>query len=148
MFLFLWMPTIAIMYIFRGMASPWWTWGLGLFSHTQGLVSALVTMSKQDVREAVWDFVSGCCCCYGRRSRPAEDGVDHVIPSKSSTAQNSSIEMTSALQPHAQPNGVRATVDDLGLPIQDSDFQFLDEASSGSIMTDQDEDPKSSASCV
>eukprot|EP00934_Nitzschia_sp_Nitz4_P007200 Nitzschia sp. Nitz4//scaffold412_size15754//14061//14756//NITZ4_008873-RA/size15754-exonerate_est2genome-gene-0.2-mRNA-1//-1//CDS//3329551330//7190//frame0 len=63
MFLFLWTPTIAIMSIFQGLLSPWWSWGIGLFSHTQGLVSALMTMGKQDIRDAVRDFMFGCFWC-------------------------------------------------------------------------------------
>jgi hypothetical protein len=125
MFLFLWMPTIAIMYIFRGMASPWWTWGLGLFSHTQGLVSALVTMGKQDVRQAVWDFV--VCSSYRANFKSNQHITDGTVePSKSTLVDCPGVELATLRNEKHE----KEVEDDIGLPIQGSNFEFLDEASS------------------
>jgi hypothetical protein len=143
MFLFLWMPTIAIMYIFRGMSSPWVTWGLGLFSHTQGVVSASLTLMKEDVRDAVCDFCRRLVCLPPRNAvyDPSESSSFSKFKLWSSGFRSSRLNASNNLQPtnahnnsgdETQKKGQqqqqdRRSVDAFGLPLQDSDFQFLDE---------------------
>eukprot|EP00934_Nitzschia_sp_Nitz4_P001416 Nitzschia sp. Nitz4//scaffold160_size51814//1061//2385//NITZ4_006907-RA/size51814-processed-gene-0.48-mRNA-1//1//CDS//3329537836//1416//frame0 len=132
-FLFLWTPTIAALTFFKGMLPPWWTWGFGLFSHTQGFVSALMTMGKQDVRDAVRDFVFGCFRCA---STGDVDKGKEPSPSKFETMNSTCVEGADSLQDEQGGAANQATVDDLGLPIQGSNFLFLDEASSRNFVSE------------
>ena len=93
-------------------------------------------MGKQDVRQAVWDFLFGCC-----RKSAAEDPKDGITkPTMTTATQVSGLDTTSHVQADGQP-----TVDELGLPIQGSNFQFLDEASSRSLATSEDDVQRSPA---
>jgi hypothetical protein len=55
-FIVFWTPTVVVYYVVRGIA-PWGMFVIGLWSHSQGAVAALVTFMKPDVKEAVMDFV-------------------------------------------------------------------------------------------
>lgn len=136
MFLFLWMPTVVGMYILRGVAGPWVVWGLGLFSHSQGLISALLTLGKDDVRRAVWNFVRRCVCLP---ELPQDD------PKKSGSQKRRKTGSTSTSSSTLRISGLEApinvyrprTTDDMGLPLQGSNFEFVDETSAE--QTDEEE---------
>eukprot|EP00934_Nitzschia_sp_Nitz4_P002626 Nitzschia sp. Nitz4//scaffold759_size2445//147//1275//NITZ4_009294-RA/size2445-processed-gene-0.5-mRNA-1//-1//CDS//3329557644//2616//frame0 len=147
MFMFMWMPTIVALTFLKGKLPPWWTWGLGLFSHTQGLISALVAMMKQDIRDAVKDLLFGCF----RRCTTVNDGDGDGDPVQEKPALSNSVQEKPALSNFvsAQSSCVttadspdKATVDDLGLPIQGSNFLFLDEASSPNLVAEGKNDPE------
>ena len=132
MFLFLWMPSIAIIYVFRGLAGPWLTWSLGLLSHTQGLVSALLTLGKDDVRRAVVNLLRRCVCLPPKDDdddkRSGKSAKDRKRPQTSATvAGSSTLRISGLVAPVTTIPQPRYTTDSMGLPLQGSDFEFLDE---------------------
>ena len=185
MFAFLWCPTFFVMYALRGIASPWFVWSFGAFSHTQGLVSAVLTLYKQDIRLAVYDFIkhpipklydfivmvydtcrrSCCCCCCGKRDQEQtpqqQDGTEEEPSSSyrfglrfSSFRLSESISsrrlLRFSLDDHKSSNNnkknnyknsvkggrspsaaliwrLNMESREMGLPVQDADFQFADE---------------------
>jgi hypothetical protein len=66
----MWIPALACIYLYRG-GSPWPTWIGGAWSHLQGIVSAVLVLSKPDVREAVIALLT----CYRKRKGSFEYGV-------------------------------------------------------------------------
>jgi len=129
-FLFMWMPAISVLYIFRGLWTPWVTWATSLFGHFQGMASALLTLYKQDVREAVVTFCRRFlfldywfCCCRRAFLPQDEQGSSSRSKRKSGGVTVSGI----SPQPVSNELSNERLVDDLGLPKQGPDFQFLDE---------------------
>lgn len=110
------------MYIFRGKVSPWGTWVLGLTSHTQGFVSTILSLLKKDLREAVLQFVLGPC---GYKTAAPEK-----FPEKTRPLSNTSLvppDEEEQFKAEAGENRESEGSDDMGLPIQGSDFEFVDE---------------------
>jgi hypothetical protein len=60
-FFVMWAPAITLVFV-TSFRSPWPIWAGGVWAHSAGLVSALISMSKRDVWEAVVDLFS----CGGR----------------------------------------------------------------------------------
>jgi hypothetical protein len=124
MFAFLWSPTFIVMFALRGVAPPWWVWAFGTFSHTQGLVSACLTLLKDDIRGAVWHFVTHPCSCF----HPDDQYIPHmptVMGPGSSAGWGSSLKgfRTSSRLFRKQ----QREADAMGLPVQGEDFLFIDE---------------------
>lgn len=57
----MWAPVIMIIYI-TSFRSPWPTWIASVWGNCEGLVSAMICMSKRDIGEAVANLLS----CGGR----------------------------------------------------------------------------------
>jgi hypothetical protein len=74
-FIVFWTPTMVVYYVVRGIA-PWGMFVIGLWSHSQGAVAALVTFMKPDVKEAVIDFV---CCRWRVKNATAACRTDESI---------------------------------------------------------------------
>jgi hypothetical protein len=55
-FIFFWMPTVLVYYVFQGM-HPWGMFALGVFTHSAGGVSAIFTTFKPDVGRATNNFL-------------------------------------------------------------------------------------------
>jgi len=53
------MPAAVLLFMIGGRASPWATWTAGAWAHLQVAVSAVLSLLKGDVANAVRDFV--CC---------------------------------------------------------------------------------------
>jgi hypothetical protein len=149
MFVFLWAPTFFVMFVLRGVAGPWWVWGIGAFSHLQGLVSALLTLYKQDIREAVWDFVryplglSSCCCgsdVSDGKDIKSSQGQEALAVSLFRKSSHSMRRKNSQAEGVGLPVGGSDQVLDEGasLPIQGADFQFLDERPSTQVSEVED----------
>lgn len=74
-FIGFWIPTVFAYYIFRGL-HPWGMFAFGVYTHSSGGVSAILSTFKPDVGKAVWEFVTcrSLCCrtifCYN------DDDVD------------------------------------------------------------------------
>lgn len=124
-FAFMWFPNSLTMFILRGHISPWWTWGMGAFAHFQGLGSALLTLTKTDVRDAVRAFVTSplrFCRAFDQDegtlsgSRLTAKGED-----KEAGAVTGDAPMVRTFENTEQLAAV-------GLPAQGPDFQYADES--------------------
>jgi hypothetical protein len=71
-FIVFWLPTMVVYYMVRGIA-PWGMFAIGLWSHSQGAVAALVTLMKPDVKRAVVDFV---CCRWQAKNAAASRRIE------------------------------------------------------------------------
>jgi hypothetical protein len=71
-FIFFWMPTVLVYYVFRGM-HPWGMFALGVFTHSAGGVSAIFTTCKPDVGRATKNFLR---CKWLQRSPNAGEDED------------------------------------------------------------------------
>lgn len=128
------------MYIFRGMTSPWVVYIFGSFSHSQGLVSACLALLKEDIRKAVWNF---CRRLVGLPAISPDDPSSAFKRTSSTDSLNvgrSTLKISglSSASGHerrfsrGRSRRERArirVVDEFGLPLQGSNFQFLDETS-------------------
>ena len=125
MFAFLWSPTFLVMFGLRGVASPWWVWGFGAFSHTQGLVSAMLTLYKEDIRGAVFFFLRHPCAAI-TNTEQYDPSNDTILPSGGSSAfwrsSRSGFRTSSRMFRKQQREA-----DNMGLPVQGPDFRFVDE---------------------
>ena len=63
-FLIMWLPGLLLLFVTAAWLDPWVQWAGGVWSHLQGMVSALVSLLKPDVWEAVAEFWS-CCGSAG-----------------------------------------------------------------------------------
>jgi hypothetical protein len=87
-FIIFWTPAVVVYYVVRGIA-PWGMFVIGLWSHSQGAVAALVTFMKPDVKEAVMDFVR---CRWRAKNAAASCRTDESI---GTTGYNSSLHQSS-----------------------------------------------------
>lgn len=60
-FVVMWIPTLITLYGMSGTwgKHPWFFWIIGSWTHYQGLVSAVFSLMKPDIKEAVKNFI--CC---------------------------------------------------------------------------------------
>lgn len=57
-FLLMWLPSIFLIFIAGGFTSSWVAFAGGCWSHLQGAVSALISITKQDIGEAFVEFIT------------------------------------------------------------------------------------------
>ena len=81
-FVVMWPPTIICLYVLHGI-SPWAIWTAGMWAHFQTLFSALASLMKPDIFQAVKEFVTCKCHELGKVGRPS-------LPFRASSLQSSS----------------------------------------------------------
>jgi len=62
-FLIMWTPNFILMYMLGQWLTPWAHWAGGTWSHLQPLISALLTLYKPDILEALVQFLT-CRCAF------------------------------------------------------------------------------------
>ena len=81
-FLIMWLPGLLLLFVTAAWLDPWVQWAGGAWSHLQGLVSAVVSLWKPDVWQAVkwfWTttgvFGGGCC---GGKTNDIDGNSNHI----------------------------------------------------------------------
>ena len=106
-FLVMWVPTIILIYVFD-LRLIWLGWAGGTWSHLQGLVAVLLTLTKRDVLRAVATLV---CCGRTPPSLAGDAGEYHgtkVQPSTASRVESATMAeqaFTVSARESAEPEG-------------------------------------------
>lgn len=72
-FYVMWLPTLLILFALASFVPPWVQFVGGLWSHLQGLVSAVVSLMKPDIYKAIMNFLT-CQCGKGEEEGPQQGG--------------------------------------------------------------------------
>lgn len=111
-FLVFWVPTLLILFAFAPEVSVWVRFAGGTWSHLQGCASAIITLLKPDIAEAVKNFIT-CKCSKGEETNGLNGSRRRTSAGLGYRFSNDSQDVSIEMQAQDRPNSREVTDNDL-----------------------------------